>query len=117
SALAEGGVHAIGGAAQHGQAALGGRGRARGDVDDAVDGVHAPQGAARTTDDLDALDVFQHQVLHVPEYAGEQRRIDRAAVDHHQQLVGRAVAAAVHAARADRVAIAGTLRHVQVGRE
>ncbi len=117
SALSEGGIPAIGGAAQYRQAALGRRGRARGDVDDAVDGVHAPQGAARAADDLDALDVFQHQVLHVPEHPGEQGRIDRAAIDHHQQLVGGAIVAAVQAARADRVAIAGALCHMQVGRE
>ena len=61
---------------------------ARDDVDDAVDGVGAPQRRARPADDLDAIDVAEDVVLHVPEDAGEERRVDRAPVDHHQQLVG-----------------------------
>src|SRR5213594_4467298 len=60
----------------------------RNDVDDAVYRVRAPQRAARAADDFYALDVFDQRVLHVPEHAGEQRRIDAAPVNEHEQLVG-----------------------------
>ncbi len=66
------------------------------DVDDAVDGVGAPQAAAGTPDYLDAFDVVQRQVLDFPMHAGEQRGIDRAPVDQHQQLVGEAAAEAAN---------------------
>ena len=33
----------------------------------------------------------RQDVLHVPVDAGEQRRVDAAAVDQHQQLVGEAL--------------------------
>src|SRR5665213_898872 len=42
------------------------------DVDHAIDGIGAPQRAARTADDFDAGDVFEKVVLDVPEDAGEQ---------------------------------------------
>src|SRR5437879_7776202 len=50
----------------------------RNDVDDAVHGVRAPERTARAADDFEALDVFDQRVLHIPEHAGEQRRIDAA---------------------------------------
>ena len=59
-----------------------------GDVDDAVDGVGAPEGGAGAADDLDAVEVRQDVVERVPVDAGEQRRVDGAAVHEHQQLVG-----------------------------
>ena len=61
---------------------------ARDDVDHAVDGVRAPQRRAGPADHLDAVDVGEDIVLHVPENAGEERRIDRPPVDHHEELVG-----------------------------
>jgi hypothetical protein len=60
----------------------------RDDVDDAVDGVCAPERGAGTADDLDAIDVFQLVIERVPEHAGEQRAVDGAAVDQNQHLVG-----------------------------
>ena len=45
----------------------------RDDVDDAVDGVGAPERGARPANHLDAIDVAENVVLHVPEDAGEQR--------------------------------------------
>src|SRR5438552_2516735 len=89
-------------------------GRARDDVDDAVDRVRAPQRAARAAHNLDAIDVLEHHVLHVPKHAGVQWRVDAAPVDQHQQLVG---AAAVEAARRDRVAVGAGASNLQVGRE
>jgi hypothetical protein len=116
-AVAERGLGAVGIAAQH-QHVAARVGRLPGnDVDHAVDRVHAPQSAAGTADHLDALDVFQHHVRLVPEHAREQRRIHRTPVDHHQQLVGRAVAGAVHAARGDVIAGIAGARHLQVGRQ
>jgi hypothetical protein len=64
---------------------------------------------ARTADDFDAVDVFQHHVLHVPVHAGEQRRIDGAAVDQHQQLV---LEGAAEAARRDRIVARIDARHL-----
>jgi hypothetical protein len=58
------------------------------DVDHPVDRIGAPQGGAGTADHLDTLDVLGQDVLHVPVDALEQGRIDRAAIDQHQQLVG-----------------------------
>ena len=47
------------------------------DVDDAVDGVRSPDGAAGSADDFDAIDVFEQGVLHFPVGAGEQRACRR----------------------------------------
>jgi hypothetical protein len=58
------------------------------DVDDAVDRVGPPQGGPGTADDLDPLHVLEEGVLHVPEDAREQRRVDAASIDQDQQLVG-----------------------------
>src|SRR5690606_13452377 len=57
--------------------ALRAAGAARDDVDDAVNGVGAPQRPAGAADDLDALDVFKQDVLHIPEHAAEQGVVDR----------------------------------------
>src|SRR6185295_633710 len=58
------------------------------DVDDAVDGVGAPDGGAGTADDLDAVDVLEVHVLRGPEDAREEGGVDAAAVDEDQELVG-----------------------------
>ncbi|KAF1858528.1 hypothetical protein Lal_00015045 [Lupinus albus] len=116
-ATAERGLRAVVVRAQHEQVALRRARVARRHVDDAVDGIHAPQGAAGAADHFDPLDVFQQHVRLVPEHAGEQRGIHGAAVDHHEQLVGRAVARAVHAARGDEIVGVAAARDLQVGRE
>ena len=56
------------------------------DVDDAVDGVRAPERAAGPAHDLDAVDVLDGQVLHVPVHPGEELGVDDAPVHQHQQL-------------------------------
>jgi hypothetical protein len=68
------------------------------DVDDAVDGIGAPEGAARAADHLDAVDILEERVLHVPEDAGMERGVDAAAVDENKEFVGRS---AVEAAARD----------------
>src|SRR6266568_3791303 len=70
----------------------------RNDIDDAVDGVGAPQRGPGSADDLDPVDVLKGDLLHIPEHTGEQRGVDGATIDEHQQLVG---GGAVEAARAD----------------
>src|SRR5437773_4998124 len=70
----------------------------RNDVDDTVDGVGAPQRGPGSADDLDPVDVLKGDLLHIPEHTGEQRRVDGASIDQHQELVG---GGAVEAARAD----------------
>src|ERR1700691_3540903 len=47
----------------------------RNDVDHAVRRIGSPDGAAGTADDLNAIDVVQRHVLHVPIDAGEERRV------------------------------------------
>ncbi len=54
------------------------------DIDDAVDGIGAPHGAARAADNLDAVDIVERHVDHLPRNAGAYRLIDAAAVDQHQ---------------------------------
>ncbi len=94
--------------------ALGIRGSPRDHVDHAVDGVRAPQCRPRTADHLDALDVLEHDVLGIPEHAGEKRRVHRAPVDQDQELV---VDRIVEAARADGVRARAGTRDLEVGRE
>ena len=96
------------------ECALGIGGAPRDHVDHPVDGVCAPQARSGAADHLDALDVFQHHVLGIPENAGEKRRVDGASVDEDQQLVGDGV---VEAARADGVRARAHARDFQVGRE
>ena len=84
-------------------------GRPRDDVDDAVDGVGAPDRAARTADHFDAIDVLEHQVFGVPEHAAEERVVDRPAVDQHEQLGRRE---AVEPADRDRPFVGVDLGHL-----
>src|SRR5450759_825753 len=58
------------------------------DIADAVDGICSPNGAARSPDHLNALNVLERSGLHLPIHAREQRRINAASVDHYQQLTG-----------------------------
>jgi hypothetical protein len=69
------------------------------DVDDAVDGIRPPEGCPRSADDLDALDVGQHDVELLPVHTGERWLIHRATIDLDQELVGESL---VEAARRDR---------------
>ena len=80
------------------------------DVDHAVDGVRAPQRGPGAQDDLDALDLAERHILDVPEHPGEERRVDRPAVDQHQQLVGRLV---VESAGSDRPLPGADTCHLQ----
>src|SRR6185312_226376 len=91
----------------------------RDDVDDAVDGVGAPQRAGRTTDHLDAVDILGKHIQRVPRNAGVQRRIHAASVDQHQQLVREILRllVAAEATRRNDVVAWGELHHVHVGRE
>src|SRR6266853_4257083 len=94
--------------------ALGVLGTPRDHVDHAIYGVHSPKRRARAADHLDALDVLEHHVLDVPENSREQRRIDGATIDQHQQLVSGRI---VEAARADRVGIGVDARDVEIRRD
>ena len=84
------------------------------DVHHAVHRVRAPDAGTGAADHLDAVDVLEHRVLRIPEAAGEDRRIDAAAVHQHQQLVGEA---AVGAAGRDGPFGAVDARHLQAGHE
>jgi hypothetical protein len=90
------------------------RGRPGDDVNHAVDPVYAAQCGARAADHLDSLDVAQHQFLLVPEDAGEERRVHRAAVDEHEEVVADRV---VEAARPDRVLAGVETRDLENGRQ
>jgi hypothetical protein len=114
SAVAERGSLPFGANADGGQRALGVVRGARDHIDDAVDRIGAPEGSARPADHLDALDVLEQHVLLIPEDAREERRVDRATVDQHQQLVRDRV---VEAAGADCELAGVALRHVQVRRQ
>ncbi len=85
-----------------------------GDVDHAVDGVGPPKGAAGAADDLDTVHVRQQVILHVPNNAGEQRRVERAAVQQDEQFVADG---AVEAARADRPTGGSGLGDIQIAGE
>ena len=114
-AVAHGAERIQGGAGGGGEiGALGVAGALGDDVDDAVDGIRAPEGSAGTADDLDAVDVLEQGVLDVPEDAGEERGVDRTAVDHDQELVGKV---AVEPARPDDPAVGVELGRLQVWRQ
>jgi hypothetical protein len=90
----------------------------RNDVDDAVDGVRAPQGRAGAADHLDPVDILGWNRLHVPINPAEQGCVDAAAVDQDEQLVRQAgVVSDVEAARRDRIAGRTELGHFQVRRQ
>jgi hypothetical protein len=59
-------------------------GRQGGDVDDAIDGIGAPQRSAGTADDFDAVQIGQQHILRVPKHACVERCVNRTAVDEHQ---------------------------------
>ncbi|ANI79047.1 hypothetical protein EP837_02652 [Sphingobium sp. EP60837] len=92
---------------------------ARDDVDDAVHGIGAPKRRAGAGNDFDPLHIFRQYVRHVPIYAGIKRRINAAAVDKDQQLVGKILRLfiAAKAAGSDDYVIRAAPHHLQIGRE
>src|SRR5205085_479634 len=67
---------------------LGFLGAAGDDVDNAVNGVGSPQGGPGAADDFNALNIFEHGPLHIPEDAGEKGCIDAASVLEDEEFVG-----------------------------
>src|SRR5205823_10900940 len=57
---------------------------ARDDIDNAINGVRPPDGAAGSTDDLDTIDVIHIGVLHLPTSAREEGGVHGAAVDENK---------------------------------
>ena len=84
----------------------------RDDVDHSIHCVGAPQCRARAADDLDAFNIFQHDILDIPENAGKQRRVNTPAVDEHQHLVREA---AIKPTRADCPFIAVDAANMKAG--
>jgi hypothetical protein len=84
------------------------------EVDHAIDGVRAPQGASWAADHFDAIDVFQQRVLHVPVNARVERRVHRAPIHQDEEFVGQYI---VEAARADSPLAGVDLRDLKIGSE
>jgi hypothetical protein len=82
------------------------------DVDHAIHRVRAPDRRARTADHFDAIHVINEDLLDIPIDSGEQRRINRASVNHHQQLVGEL---GIEAARGHRPVAGINRRHLHSG--
>src|ERR1043165_2440249 len=61
------------------------------DVDHAIHRVRPPKSRPGSAHHFDPVDVFQHDVLNVPEDSREKGKIDGAAIHHHQKLVGRRI--------------------------
>ena len=84
------------------------------DVDDAIDGVGTPERATRAGDYFDAIDVFEHEMLNIPEDSREKWGIDAAAVDIDEQFVG---GGGVEAAATNGPLVRIYLGDLKVGRE
>src|SRR6185437_118266 len=56
----------------------------RDDVDDAIDGIRSPNGGSGTSNDFDAVDRFQRNLLRIPKDTVEKRRVHGAAINHDQ---------------------------------
>src|SRR5207248_8400012 len=69
------------------------------DVDDPIDRVGAPQGSAGAANYLDALNVFQRQILQIPVNAPKLGGVDTAPIYQHQHLVIQVVAESTSADR------------------
>src|ERR1043165_715069 len=78
----------LGSTARRGQAPLGVFRSLANDVDDSIHGVGAPDRAPRTANHLDAVNVIEKHILHVPAHAADQRRVNCTAIDQDQKLVG-----------------------------
>ena len=57
-------------------------------VDHAIHRIGAPYCPSRPVNNLDALNVLERHVHHVPINSAEKWRIDGPAIDQHQQFVG-----------------------------
>ena len=79
------------------------------DVDNAIDCIRPPNGAARTANHFDPLDVVKRNVHGIPKDSGGDGVVDRPSIDQDQHFVGVDV---VKAADADGPAIALKLRHI-----
>ena len=58
------------------------------DVDDPIDRIRSPNGAAGPPDHLNALDVFERSRLGLPIDACEQRGVNAPSVDQYEQFAG-----------------------------
>lgn len=62
-------------------------GMLRRNIDHPLDRVCTPQRPTRSADHFDAFKILQHVILQIPKYSGKKRRVDRPAINQHQQLV------------------------------
>src|SRR5581483_11088192 len=69
------------------QGALGISGLLGNDVDHPVHRIGPPQRSAGPANDFNALDVFEHRVLHIPKHVGIGGVVDTAAIDEDQKFV------------------------------
>src|SRR6202795_4554851 len=58
------------------------------DINHTVDGVWTPNRTARSTDDLDAINILQEHVLNFPVGARQQGCVDRPAINQYQNVAG-----------------------------
>jgi len=79
-----------------------------------VDRIGPPLRRSRTTDHLNSIEVLQHRVLNIPIHARIKRRVDRAAIDQDEHLIGEDI---IKSARRDRPLPRIDLRHFKVRRE
>ena len=86
-------------------------GALRGDVDHAVHRIGAPEGATRTADHLNPVDVLEQVILHIPFNAAIERRVDGPPVDQDQELVRQV---RVESAGADGPVVGILLGHLKV---
>lgn len=84
------------------------------DVDYAIDRVRSPDGSTRSANHLYPVDIGQHRVLHLPVGSGQQRRVNRTAVDEHQHRPRQATS---ETADTDRPLIAVNLRDLDARRQ
>src|SRR5487761_570432 len=74
-------------AAERQQGPVGFLGVFRDDVDDAIDSIRSPDGAAGTADHFNPVNVFERGILRLPPDAGVEWRVNTAAIDQHQEFV------------------------------
>ena len=60
-------------------------------IDNAIDGIGTPKGGPRSPDDFNTVDILDHGILNVPEYAGKDGRVYFSAIDHDKQVLGKLV--------------------------
>ena len=82
------------------------------DVDDTVYGIRPPNGGSGTSNDFDAVDHFQRNLLRIPKDTVEKRGVHGATINHDQELVSGLI---VKTPGTDRPCTAIYLCHVQSG--